>query len=302
MIKRAREWVIRASWVVWLFALPAQAGDLRDLVRNGDVAAVTSALDKGAAIDEINGVSALYVACETGNLKLAKLLVSRGADVNLPVTWQRTPLYAANKGGHADIVKLLLSNGADPHQLAKAQTPLHVAAENGCLQCVVYLVDAGADVNALTSNGSPPVHLAKLSGHKEVVAYLQSHGAKRPVMAPISGRIGSANVQSGKEIFDGTCGACHLSAPGLKVPKRANLWGIVGRRKGSEGDVQYSPSLKDADGDWTFEELNLFISNPALTLPGTDMSFPGLQEEKQRIDLIAYLRTLSDTPMPLPDN
>jgi hypothetical protein len=91
MIKRGRMWVIRASWVLWLFALPAQASNLGDLVRNGDVAAVTSALDKGAAIDEINGVTALYIACEDGNVELAKLLINRGADVNLPVSWQRTP-------------------------------------------------------------------------------------------------------------------------------------------------------------------------------------------------------------------
>jgi cytochrome c len=161
MIKRGRMWVLRASWVLWLFTLltlPAQASNLGDLVRNGDVAAVTSALDKGAAIDEIDGITALYIACEDGHVELAKLLIIRGADVNLPVSWQRTPLYAANKGGHADIVKLLLDNGANPNQLAKAQTPLHVAAENGCLQCVIHLVDAGAEVNALTSNGNPPIH------------------------------------------------------------------------------------------------------------------------------------------------
>jgi cytochrome c len=60
--------------------------------------------------------------------------------------------------------------------------------------------------------------------------------------------------------------------------------------------------MKDAGGTWTFEELNLFISNPARALPGTDMLFSGLQDEKQRVDLIAYLRTLSDTPSPLPEN
>lgn len=302
MIKRGRIWVIRATWVLWLLTLPAQASNLGDLVRNGDVAGVTSALDKGAAINEIDGVTALYIACENGNAELAKLLINRGADVNLPVSWQRTPLYAANKGGYADIVKLLLNNGANPNQLAKSQTPLHVAAENGCLECVIHLVDAGGDVNALTSNGSPPIHLAKLSGHDDVVAYLNSHGAGRPSIAPISSRLASANAGSGKEIFDRTCVSCHLATPGVKVPKRANLWGIVGRRKASESDVQYSSSLKDAGGNWTFEELNFFISNPALTLPGTDMTFPGLQDEKQRADLIAYLRTLSDTPLPLPDN
>ena len=302
MIKRGRMWVIRASWVLWLFTLPAQASNLGDLVKNGDVAAVTSALDKGAAINEIDGVTALYIACEDGNVELAKLLIDRGADVNLPVSWQRTPLFAANKGGYADIVKLLLNNGADPNQLAKSQTPLHVAAENGCLQCVIHLVDAGADVNALTSNGNPPIHLAKLRGHDDVVAYLHSHGAKRPAIAPISARLASASAESGRKIFDSTCGACHLVAPGVKVPKRVNLWGIVGRRKASQSDAQYSTSLKDAGGSWTFEELNLFISNPALTLPGTDMIFPGMQDEKQRADLIVYLRSLSDTPLPLPDN
>ncbi|MDX8433422.1 ankyrin repeat domain-containing protein [Mesorhizobium abyssinicae] len=299
MIKLGRICVVRTLWVLWLFTLPAQANNLNDLVKKGDVAAVASALDKGAAINEIDGVTALYIACEKGNVELAQLLIKRGADVSLPVSWQRTPLYAANKGGYADIVKLLLDNGADPNQVAKAQTPLHVAAENGCLQCVIHLVDAGAAVNALTSNGSPPIHLAKLSGHDDVVAYLRSHGASRPAIAPISARLASANAESGKELFGKTCGTCHLVVPGVKNPK-PNLWGIVGRPKASQGDVEYSSSLKDAGGDWTFEELNLFISNPALALPGTDMLFPGLQDEKRRADLIAYLRTLSDTPLPLP--
>jgi cytochrome c len=133
------------------------------------------------------------------------------------------------------------------------------------------------------------------------VAYLRSHGAVRPAIAPISARLASASAESGKTIFDRTCGACHLVAPGIQNLK-PNLWGIVGRRKASQGDIQYSSSLKDAGGAWTFEELNFFISNPALTLPGTDMLFSGLRDEKQRADLIADLRTLSDAPLPLPKN
>lgn len=297
MIMRGRVW----WWVLVLLALPAQASELGDLVRKGDVAAVTSVLDKGAAVDEIDGVTALYIACETGNAGLAKLLIDRGANVNLPVTWQRTPLYAANKAGHADIVKLLLDHGADPNQEAKAQTPLHVAAENGCLQCVIHLVDAGANVNAL-SNGSPPIHLAKLAGHEDIVAYLRGHGAARPDIAPISPRLASAHVELGKEILEGTCAGCHFVARGVDGPRRPNLWGIVGRPKAAEKNVEYSSSLKEAGGEWTFEELNLFISSPALTLPGTDMIFPGLPEEEKRADLIAYLRTLSDAPLPLPGN
>ena len=302
MIKPGRMWVIQSAWILWSFTVPAQAGNLNDLAKNGDVAGVASALDKGAAVDEVDGVTALYIACEKGNLELAKLLIDRGADVNLPVTWQRTPLYAATNGGYADIVKLLLGSGADPNQVAKAQTALHLAATNGCLQCAIDLVDAGADVNALTADGSPPIHFAKLGGHDDVAAYLQSHGAGRPAMAPISVRLASANAGSGKEIFDKTCLACHPAAPGIKISGRPTLWGIVGRRKASQSDVHYSSALTDAGGDWTFEELNSFISNPALTFPGTDMAFSGVQDETQRVDLIAYLRTLSDKPLPLPGN
>ena len=95
---------------------------------------------------------------------------------------------------------------------------------------------------------------------------------------------------------------CHLTAAGEKNYERPNLWGIVGRPKGSESDVQYSSVLKEAGGNWTFEELNSFLSHPTLTLPGTDMAFAGLQDEQQRADVIAYLRTLSDSPVPLPEN
>ncbi len=300
MIK-GRTWVIRALWMLWLFAAPAQANDLNDLVKNGDIAAVASALDNGAAIDEVDGVTALYTAVEAGHVELAKLLIDRGADVNLPVKFKRTPLYAATNGGFADLVKLLLDNGADPNQLAKAQTSLHVAADNGCLQCVVHLVDAGAEVSALTANGIPPIHFAVRNGHDDVVAYLLSQGAGPPADAPISALLASANADSGKEIFDKSCATCHLTAAGEKNHERPNLWGIVGRPKGSESDVQYSSVLKEAGGNWTFEELNSFISHPTLTLPGTDMAFEGLHDEQQRADLIAYLRILSDTPLPFPE-
>ncbi|RWM08963.1 ankyrin repeat domain-containing protein [Mesorhizobium sp.] len=73
-------------WVLWLFTLPAHASSLGDLVKHGDVAGVASALDKGAAVNEVDGVTALYIACEGGNVEIAKLLIDRGADMNLPVS------------------------------------------------------------------------------------------------------------------------------------------------------------------------------------------------------------------------
>jgi cytochrome c len=291
---------LRAASVFLLLALPAQASKLGDLTKSGDMAGVTAALDEGADINEVDGVTALYIAIESGNLELTRLLIERGADVNLPVKLQRTPLYAAIKGGFAEIVTLLLDSGADPNQVAKSLTPLHVAADEGCLQCVVDLVDAGAEVNALNSNGNPPLHFAKRKGFDEIATYLESHGAAPPVAQPILAMLASADVDAGRDIFNRTCVKCHLASKGASNPARHNLWDIVGRESASENGGQYSQAMKDFGGTWTFEALNAFIAYPSATLPGTDMSFAGLLDDEERADIIAYLRTLSDTPTPLP--
>lgn len=303
MIRRGRIWAVGALCVILLLGWPAQASELVDLAKNGDIAGVTSVLDGGAAVDEVDGgITALYVACEKGNLELVRLLVSRGADVNLMVKLQRTPLYGAIKSGYAHIVKLLLDSGANPNQITKLQTPLHIAAQDGCLQCVIDLVEAGAEVNALTSSGIPPIHFAERGDHEDIVAYLLDHGAGPPATAPISPLLASADAEAGRQIFEKNCVKCHIATSEAETSKRPNLWGIVGRPKASEGDVDYSPVLKDAGGAWTFEDLNTFIAHPTLTLPGTTMEFAGLQDEKERADLIAYLRILSGAPVPLPQN
>ncbi|RYG87753.1 MAG: c-type cytochrome [Alphaproteobacteria bacterium] len=284
-----------------LFAGSAAAVDLGDLAKQGDLAAVTMALEEGTPVDQLEGgVTALYVASEQGNVELAKLLIDRGADVNLTVKLQRTPLYAAVKAGQPAIVELLLGKGADPNKLAKRQTPLHVAAESGCLQCVVALVDAGAKVNALLETGAPPIHFAKRGGHEDIVSYLLEHGAGPEPIAPISPLLASAEVSLGKQIFKKTCVTCHIATSAAEDSRRPNLWSVVGRLKASESDVQYSSALKSAGGTWSYEDLNAFIAHPALTVPGTDMSIAGLPGENERANLIGYLRTLSESPVPLP--
>jgi cytochrome c len=301
MIARGCALALGAALALSLVAPVASASEFIDLVKAGDVAAVTSLLDSGTPVDELDGgVTALYVASEGGNVELAQLLVSRGADVNITVKLQRTPLYGAVKAGHADVVKLLLDSGADPNKVAKLQTPLHVAAETGCLQCVIDLVGAGAEVNALLKNGSPPIHLAKRSGHEDIVAYLLEHGGGPPEVAPISSLLASANAEQGKHTFDEVCVACHIATAEPETSKRPNLWDIVGRVKASESDVAYSPELKAAGGAWTYEELNAFLAHPPRTLPGTEMNYAGLESEQARADLIAYLRSLSNAPVPLP--
>lgn len=282
------------------FLVPlAAAAPIHDATKKGDAAAIVATLDAGADVNEVDGVTALYIASGDGNVEVVSLLIERGADVNLPVKWG-TPLYAAALRGHAETVKLLLDHGAKPDQSSKPLLPLHVAAEAGCLPCVSFLVEAGTNVNALAPGRIPAIHFAKSKGHEDVVKYLSNHGARPPDLAPISPRLASASLSSGKEIFVRTCAACHISAPGAGNNARLNLWGVVGRSKASASDFKYSTSLKEAGGTWTFEDLNAWISGPALYFPGTDMNFEGFEDEEQRADVIAYLRILSDQPAPLP--
>jgi len=59
-------------------------------------------------------------------------------------------------------------------------------------------------------------------------------------------------------------------------------------------------SLLAWEGTWTFEDLNIFLAGPTLTTPGVNMEIRGAPDETDRLKVIAYLRTLSDAPVPLP--
>ena len=284
----------------WLFPLASHAAAIHDAAKKGDVAAIAAALDSGADVNETDGpATPLYIAATRGRLEAARFLVKRGADVNFPAKFG-TPLYAAAKFGYPDIVELLLVSGAKPNQTTRSFTALHIAAGTGCLGCVIHLVESGADVNALTSEREPAIHFAKRNGHEDIVAYLRDHGAEKLAIPPISAHLASAEAELGKQLFNETCGGCHVLPGEVNRNKAPSLWGIVGRQKASDMNFDYSPAFREETGTWTYEALNILLSDPARAIPGTAMAFIGLQDEKQRADVIAYLRTLSESPMPLP--
>jgi cytochrome c len=58
--------------------------------------------------------------------------------------------------------------------------------------------------------------------------------------------------------------------------------------------------MKGKGGTWTYDDLSAFIANPKGYIPGTAMGFAGIPKDSERADVIAYLRTLADSPVPLP--
>ncbi|QIG48849.1 cytochrome c family protein [Nordella sp. HKS 07] len=97
------------------------------------------------------------------------------------------------------------------------------------------------------------------------------------------------------------CLACHSFEKGGPNKTGPDLWDVVERPIAAHEGFAYSDSLKEHASDkWSFENLNKFITNPKGFAPKTKMTFGGIKRDQARADLLAYLRTLSDSPKPLP--
>lgn len=278
----------------------ARAAPIHDAAKIGDVTTITAALDTGADINATDGTATpLYYAIRSGHTEAAKLLIERGADVNAE-TNIGSPLLAAVTKRKIEMIDLLLEKGANPNSVSRGSTVLHVAAKISCLDCLKALVAAGADVNALTRDMESPLHLARRLGNRDMADYLLAHGVVLPKPPPISSLLSAANVEKGRTAFNTSCSSCHHIEPNKGPKPGPNLWNTVGRDKASYADFVYSDALLGLEGVWTYEDLNTFLFAPMATTPGVAMHFPGVPEETGRADLIAYLRSLSDKPMPLP--
>ena len=96
------------------------------------------------------------------------------------------------------------------------------------------------------------------------------------------------DAAKGKKIFN-KCKSCHsLDAGKNKIGP--SLHNIVGRKAGTVEGYKYSDAMKASGIDWTPENLDAYIAKPKEFMPGTKMVFAGVKKEKQRQDLIAYLK------------
>jgi cytochrome c len=96
------------------------------------------------------------------------------------------------------------------------------------------------------------------------------------------------------------CSACHVFDKGGTAKVGPPLYGVVDRPVAEVAGFAYSDALKGKGGKWTFDALNNFIDNPKSAVPGTKMTYAGEKDPAKRADILAYLRTLSDSPAPLP--
>jgi len=109
----------------------------------------------------------------------------------------------------------------------------------------------------------------------------------------------AADAPAGQKI-SARCEQCHDLSKGGPNKIGPNLWGVLGRARATHPGFSYSGAMSASHDNWGFDSIFKFLKSPATMVPGTKMSFAGLRSAQDRINLIAWLRTQSDSPLAIP--
>ena len=148
-------------------------------------------------------------------------------------------------------------------------------------------------------------HIVEKSGFKiEITSNSDIDSAPKglPEVIEIGKLMASGVIEAGKNVFN-KCAVCHTNDKGGGNKVGPNLWGIVGAKVTHLQNFNYSEAMtkRGQEGKtWTYEDLYRYIYAPKSYVPGNKMAFAGIKNTTDIVNLISYLRTLSDNPVDLP--
>ncbi|HEY0150273.1 MAG TPA: cytochrome c family protein [Allosphingosinicella sp.] len=129
---------------------------------------------------------------------------------------------------------------------------------------------------------------------------LEGEGGGGEAEQPIAALLAGADAAKGEGVFK-KCTACHTIAKGGPNGTGPNLWGVMGAPIGKHAaGFAYSPALSGKGGNWDWESMSAWLKSPRDFAPGTKMTFAGLGKAEDRANLLAYMNTQGDSPLPLP--
>jgi cytochrome c len=141
---------------------------------------------------------------------------------------------------------------------------------------------------------APAIAIASLAAAPAPVAA----GAGLASIIPL---IATADVAKGMAFVQQQCAACHTVTQGGAAGVGPNLYGVVGGPMFGGAGFGYSDAVKaKAKGNWDYDSMNAWLADPQSYAPGTAMSYAGIKNTQTRADVVAYLRTLSASPLALP--
>jgi cytochrome c len=227
-----------------------------------------------------------------------------------PWTYEELNHFLANPKGYAPGTKMTyggLKKTQDRADLiaylrlqAATPAPLPTQEEIDALQ----KAEAGsAETHAATAEAGTTTEPAATEPAATEPAATEPAGTTQTAEAggDLIAAIGAADVAQGETVFK-QCAACHTPAKDGPNKVGPNLWGIIGGPFAHKEDFNYSNAFKEAKAAgrvWTYAELDAYLANPKEFLPGNKMTFAGVKKPELRAAVIAYLRTLADTPAPL---
>jgi ankyrin repeat protein len=122
-----------------------------------------------------DGFTPLGLACYFGQAEIARFLVLKGADVNIPSNngFHVAPIHSAAAANQTEIVRTLIDGGAKVNvKQQSGVTPLHSAAQNGNLEVLILLLENGADIHVRMEGGKVPADLAREKGFDDIADIL----------------------------------------------------------------------------------------------------------------------------------
>ncbi|KAG0664733.1 iso-1-cytochrome c [Maudiozyma exigua] len=104
---------------------------------------------------------------------------------------------------------------------------------------------------------------------------------------------GAGNAKKGSTLFKTRCLQCHTIGKGEPNKVGPNLNGIFGRHSGQVEGYSYTDANIQKNVEWNESTMSEYLTNPKKYIPGTKMAFGGLRKEKDRNDIIAYMKDAS---------
>jgi cytochrome c len=172
----------------------------------------------------------------------------------------------------------------------------------GAFLAVVFVVFSVS----IVSDAIFATHAPETPGYAIEVAETETDagGAAEEAGPSVLDLLATADVAAGQTAFR-KCVACHTAEEGGANKVGPNLYGVVNRPIASHEGFNYSAAMREfsqgGSVHWDYEHLSGFLQSPRSYVSGTAMAFAGIRNVQEEANLIAYLRSLSSDPAPLPE-